>query len=245
MQNVVYVLSHLDAVKVGRTTNLKNRVNSHRTSNPWIKLEKYYEVDPWIEEYVHKRLADHLREGCTEWFNYYDGIYEDIDRYIEEGKEEGIRRKEHKRQQEIAERIQFIKNSPYKVFKFKDCYRNDYAYIVTNDLKKATLLLNTITFVKCEFVEQRDLLALDKFTVGVDYMHYCTIRNRDEFEYCRNMNIDYFKEYGITTPRRAELMTSEGQLLYLKSRYKGSLGFKPKKKKERYSKKWLATKNKL
>jgi hypothetical protein len=78
----IYVLKCQDAVKVGYTTNLEQRIKSHQTSNPFAEFVCSYNGSIEDEKYIHKKLSKHLKEGCKEWFNYYDGIFEDIGCYI-------------------------------------------------------------------------------------------------------------------------------------------------------------------
>lgn len=242
--NVVYVLQCNDGIKVGRTTHLENRLKAHKASNPWIKLVKYYEIPPWGEKYIHTKLSEHLKHGCTEWFNYYDGIFEDIDRHAKHVLDEYIK-EEQERQRRIEQKRlkQIEKNNRYKVFKFKDCYRDDYAFIVTFDAVRAFELLKSVTFLKCDLIEVRDISFLPKQIPNREYMYFCNIRNRDEYDYCKARYIDYNKEYGITRARLTGLYIEEGTRLPLPRHipYKVQKDYKDN---GRYSKKYMRMKHK-
>lgn len=79
----IYVLKCNDAVKVGYTTDLDKRIKAHRVSNPFIEFICSYEGSIEDEKLIHKKLSKHLKENCTEWFNYYEKILDDIESCLE------------------------------------------------------------------------------------------------------------------------------------------------------------------
>lgn len=78
----IYVLKCNDAVKVGYTTDLDKRIKSHQTSNPFIEFICSYEGSIKDESLIHKKLHNYIKDGCREWFNYYEDIFNDIDSYF-------------------------------------------------------------------------------------------------------------------------------------------------------------------
>lgn len=83
-ENFIYVLSCFDAVKVGKTNNVENRVKNHKSSNPFISLVAVYELPEWCEHYIHHKLKEHLITDCTEWFKFHTNIYIDIENIVSE-----------------------------------------------------------------------------------------------------------------------------------------------------------------
>lgn len=84
MDNYIYVLKSHNAIKIGKTRNLDRRIIAHKTSNPFIILVYKKICHQKYEKYLHRKLKSHLIEGATEWFEYYDGIIEDIDFWLSE-----------------------------------------------------------------------------------------------------------------------------------------------------------------
>lgn len=97
-ENFIYVLSCFDAVKIGKTVNVKKRFSSHKTSNPFVTLESVYELPEWCENYIHHHFRKHLRKDCTEWFNYYEGIYSDIDNIVSSLRSQMLQGEEKRRE---------------------------------------------------------------------------------------------------------------------------------------------------
>lgn len=84
MENYIYVLKCHNAVKIGKTNNLDRRIREHKTSNPFIILVYKKMCAQKYEKYLHRKLSGCLIEGATEWFEYYDGMIEDIDSWLSE-----------------------------------------------------------------------------------------------------------------------------------------------------------------
>jgi len=82
MENYIYVLKCYNAVKIGKTSNLDRRIREHKTSNPFINLVYKKVCAQKYEKYLHRKLSSHLIDGTTEWFEYYDGMIEDIDSWL-------------------------------------------------------------------------------------------------------------------------------------------------------------------
>ena len=63
----VYVLldPRTQLVKVGRATNLDDRLANLRTANPRLSLVEWFETehDSTAESYVHAKLVEHRQEG--------------------------------------------------------------------------------------------------------------------------------------------------------------------------------------
>lgn len=84
MENYIYVLKCNNAVKIGKTSNIDRRIREHKSSNPFIILVYKKICSQKYEKYLHRKLKSHLIKGATEWFEYYDGIIEDIDSWLSE-----------------------------------------------------------------------------------------------------------------------------------------------------------------
>jgi len=224
-KNYIYVLKHLEGIKIGRTNNLKSRLNGHKTSNPWIEFVKSYEAPVSCEKYIHKKLNKYLKQGCTEWFTYYDGIYNDIDKYIAEGIEIENKLRDERILREQKRAFEALEKSSLKVFKFKDIHRNDFAFVVAENKLRAEMLLKITTFVKLSYIGFKSLNCLDKFIGVNEYIPISQIRTKDEYHWCMTHKVDYNKEYGITIPRRKELMVIKDYIPYQKR-----VGFKKSNK---------------
>lgn len=63
----VYVLkdNETNLIKIGRATNLKERLSNLRTANPRLELVQWFETDEdsTVEAYVHSRLVKHRKSG--------------------------------------------------------------------------------------------------------------------------------------------------------------------------------------
>jgi len=63
----VYVLkdSETKFLKIGRATNLKERLSNLRTANPRLELVQWFETedDSTVEAYVHSKLVKHRKSG--------------------------------------------------------------------------------------------------------------------------------------------------------------------------------------
>jgi FKBP-type peptidyl-prolyl cis-trans isomerase (trigger factor) len=63
----VYVLNdpHTQLIKIGRATDLDDRLANLRTGNPRLALIEWFETPEasLVETYVHNKLAEHRREG--------------------------------------------------------------------------------------------------------------------------------------------------------------------------------------
>ena len=63
----VYVLkdSETKLLKIGRATNLKDRLSNLRTANPRLELVQWFETDDdsTVEAYVHSKLVKHRKSG--------------------------------------------------------------------------------------------------------------------------------------------------------------------------------------
>lgn len=212
-KNYIYVLYCNDAVKVGRSNNPKERIKGHRTSNPWVQEIKVYEAPEWGEKYIHHRLDEHLKNGCTEWFNYYEGIYSDIDQFIKEVLVMEVEKQENIRIALQQQKVERLKASPYKVFKFKDVARNDYAFIITKTKSKAEYMIKRLTFLNVEFVEKRDLDVLPDAVLNAEYIYKSDLRTFSEYEYCKENKINFNREYGISVPRVNKLKTKDNYSL--------------------------------
>jgi excinuclease UvrABC nuclease subunit len=63
----VYVLKDTETnlLKIGRATNLKERLSNLRTANPRLELVQWFETndDSTVEAYVHSKLVKHRKSG--------------------------------------------------------------------------------------------------------------------------------------------------------------------------------------
>ena len=63
----VYVLidSETNLLKIGRATNLKERLSNLRTANPRLELVQWFETDDdsTVEAYIHSKLVKHRKSG--------------------------------------------------------------------------------------------------------------------------------------------------------------------------------------
>ena len=63
----VYVLKDTETnlLKIGRATNLKERLTNLRTANPRLELVQWFETDDdsTVEAYVHSKLVKHRKSG--------------------------------------------------------------------------------------------------------------------------------------------------------------------------------------
>ena len=63
----VYVLKDAETnlLKIGRATNLKERLSNLRTANPRLELVQWFETDEdsTVEAYVHSKLVKHRKSG--------------------------------------------------------------------------------------------------------------------------------------------------------------------------------------
>jgi len=63
----VYVLKDTETnlLKIGRATNLKERLSNLRTANPRLELVQWFETDEdsTVEAYVHSKLVKHRKSG--------------------------------------------------------------------------------------------------------------------------------------------------------------------------------------
>jgi hypothetical protein len=63
----VYVLKDTETnlLKIGRATNLKERISNLRTANPRLELVQWFETDEdsTVEAYVHSKLVNHRKSG--------------------------------------------------------------------------------------------------------------------------------------------------------------------------------------
>lgn len=212
--NYVYVLKHLDGIKIGRTTNLRSRISGHKGSNPWIEYVKSYKAPASCETYVHKRLSEHLRDGCTEWFNYYEGIYEDIDKYVEEGITFENAAQQAKKLKQEKFLYNYLEFNTYRVHKFKDISRNNFAFVVAENKLRAEMLLKITTFVNVAYLGSKSLNCLDTILDTQEYIAISQIRTKDEYHWCMTRKVNYNTEYGITIPRRKELMVAKDFVPY-------------------------------
>lgn len=63
----VYILkdSETNLLKIGRATNLKERLSNLRTANPRLELVQWFETeeDSTVEAYIHSKLVKHRKSG--------------------------------------------------------------------------------------------------------------------------------------------------------------------------------------
>jgi hypothetical protein len=63
----VYVLKDVETnlLKIGRATNLKERLSNLRTANPRLELIQWFETDDdsTVEAYIHSKLVKHRKSG--------------------------------------------------------------------------------------------------------------------------------------------------------------------------------------
>ncbi len=63
----VYILkdSETNLLKIGRATNLKERLSNLRTANPRLELVQWFETDEdsTVEAYIHSKLVKHRKSG--------------------------------------------------------------------------------------------------------------------------------------------------------------------------------------
>ena len=63
----VYVLKDTETnlLKIGRATNLKERLTNLRTANPRLELVQWFETDDdsTVEAYIHSKLVKHRKSG--------------------------------------------------------------------------------------------------------------------------------------------------------------------------------------
>ena len=67
----VYILvdNANNAFKIGFTTNLESRLETHKTSNPFLELVKVYNVSSIdVETSIHYKLTHYRIAGTNEWY---------------------------------------------------------------------------------------------------------------------------------------------------------------------------------
>lgn len=143
----IYVLKCQDAIKIGYSSDVDKRIKAHQTSNPFIEFVTKYEAPKWAEKFIHKKLNLHLKSGCKEWFNYFDGIYSVIDDLISEITIEESKRA-HKKDL-VAKKLE----ETIKVFKLKDPNRPDYAYVAAKNLARALKIIAYTSPIKPVLIE--------------------------------------------------------------------------------------------
>ena len=76
----VYVLKDIETnlLKIGRATNLKERLSNLRTANPRLELIQWFETDDdsTVEAYIHSKLVKHRKAGEFFEVNYVIAISE-------------------------------------------------------------------------------------------------------------------------------------------------------------------------
>lgn len=193
----IYLLEDRGLLKIGRSKNYKNRVDQHKASNKFVKLIKVYKSDYRLEKYLHKKLSSNIVEGETEWFHIYDGIYNDIDKWVKFFHKRYCTRR--------GTPISLISDYPYKMFKFKSIVGRDFAFVIAKSEGRARELIKEVSFVKVVHVESKELHTLvgkiDKLILGEEYLYSSTLKTKREFIYCKNRGIDFNREYGITVKR--------------------------------------------
>lgn len=209
--NHIYVLEDRGIVKVGRSYDAKERFKSHKTSNPLVKFIKSYEAPVWGEKYIHQKLSKHLVQGCVEWFHFYDGIYEDIDKLIE-----NVVKQEEKYGEDFKKtRAKNNANSKtISVYKFKDVSREDYAFIAAYNFDNAFKALKRISPVHVKCCETRGIDAIPAHPDNLkEYIYMSTLRTYDERDFCFHRKINFDKTYGITTKREEMFMSKNNEPL--------------------------------
>jgi hypothetical protein len=199
----IYILKCQDAIKIGYSSDVDKRIKNHQTSNPFIEFITKYEAPKWAEKYIHKKLNIHLKYGCTEWFNYFDGIYSEIDDLIEEVNIEKEKRL-HK-QELINKKIE----DPVKVYHLKDENRADYAFVAAKNLARAFKIIAYISPIRPIFVKE---INKDEYVDVIDNTEYVlksSLRTKLELDFCKSYSIDFYKEYGITINRIKRLTTND------------------------------------
>lgn len=197
MMSYIYVLKCNDSVKIGFSINVEKRLKSHQTSNPFVEFVNKYEAPKWVEKYLHKKLSHSLKSGCTEWFVIYDGIFSDIEKYIEEAKS--------KEPKTVAKQKT---DEPIKVFKFKDKYRDDYAIVASRNSGRAFKIIMYKSAFTPEYVGELDANDFELIP-NREYIIISSIRSELEKTFCNKYNIDFHKEYGITYKRIKALMVQD------------------------------------
>ncbi len=191
-ENYIYVLHCNGIVKVGKSYNPAKRINTHRSSNPFIEEVVVYKAPEWGEKYIHNKLASHLVKGCTEWFNFYPEIYEDIAKYIQE-----VRIKENEVTEEVDKTV--------KLFTLKDPNREDYAKVAARNLPRALKMMAYNSPIRAEFVSEE---VISDQSNQEEYVLTSRIRTNQEVMYCRANNIK-FNDLGITERRFKNYMLSD------------------------------------
>lgn len=225
----IYVLKCQDAVKIGYSSDVDKRIKAHQTSNPFIEFVIKYEAPKWSEKFIHKKLNSHLKSGCTEWFNYFDGIYSVIDDLINEVTIEESKRA-HKRELVAKKPEETI-----KVFKLKDPNRADYAFVVAKNLARAFKIIAYVSPIKPLFVKEINKDEYVDVINNTEYILKSSLRTKIELDFCKSYSIDFYKEYGITINRINRLTTNDSFIV------SQSLWDKPMKKV--YSKEFKNAKN--
>lgn len=201
----IYLMEDRDLLKIGKSYDFKERFKTHSSSNKFARIVKVYRSDSKLEKYLHNKLESCLVTGEVEWFHTYKGIYDDIDSYVEDY--------EITKDLKRANLGDLLKHYPFKVYKFKDLYSQDLAFVIARNKTKAHEVLLKESFLKVSLLGVKEIsdvsCNLDELRVGEEYIYYSNLKTRLEYLYCKKLKIDYYKEYGKTSPRRSREYISE------------------------------------
>jgi predicted GIY-YIG superfamily endonuclease len=197
MKEYIYVLKCQDAIKVGYTTNLEQRIKSHKTSNPFAEFVCSYEAPMYVEKLIHKKLSKHLKKDCTEWFNYHSDIYNDIEAIVK------------KEVSEVVVKGNTPKQQSFKVFNFKDNKGNN-AIVCAKNLARALKILAYDTFTKPIYHAEIEFNDTIKDT---EYIIKSSFLTKKEYVFCKRNLIDINNEYGLTYNRFVNLMTKDNTII--------------------------------
>lgn len=193
----IYVLKCNDAVKVGYTTNLEQRIKAHQTSNPFIEFVCSYEATKHVEKLIHKKLSKHLKKNCTEWFNCYSDIYNDIEAIVK--KEVSI----------VVVKGDTPKQQSFKVFNFKDSKSNS-AVVCAKNLARALKILAYDSFTVPIYHAE---IKFDDLKKDTEYIIKSAFLTKREYVFCKRNLININTDYGFTYNRVENLMTKDNTII--------------------------------
>lgn len=175
-QGVIYVLEchykNVTLVKIGKSTNYKARIQQHQCSNPMLEYVVHYHNHMSLESYLHDKFKDRLAKGATEWFEYYEGFYDDLDKYVKEFKFEPKISDHTIRKSALWSNSTRLK----RVFKLEPISDDmeGYVFVVARDKRDAIKYVFTTLNIKCVYEESRSIDILTDDQIILNRSEYIT-----------------------------------------------------------------------